>query len=185
MSSKVTCPYCAITITSGRRYDYERHVARCTGQNNNLNHCIDYNNNFYNEDDMSITSSNSNDSTVSLINTLPSYSLEEYNTDLSSDTEVASTTTNNDDIFSTTTNQQSAEEMSCDSDNISIPSIDVLDLEEVIDYSLSKQLDSNCDSSVLLDPFEAKLLQLFVNNSIPITLFSEFTKLYKYGIDSK
>ena len=188
MSFKVKCQFCSKKITCRSKYEIERHSQFCKGQNNNFNHDWYLDNINNNQDDMSITSSSkSNDSVLSLTNMLQS-SVKEYNTDYSSDIDdVLSSTNCNDDIFSTTNdpNQQFTEEMSLDEDNISLPSIlDILDLENVIDYSVLKLSDNNCDSSMLLHPFEAKLLQLFVNNSIPITLFQQFTKLFQYALES-
>ena len=178
MYSKITCQHCKKTIKCHSITHFEKHLIRCKAVNSNTHHFID-NNNIFNDDTMSITS-DTNDSVLSLTNTL--YSLDNNN-DYNSDTDEVSYTTNPD-IISTMNSLESFEEMSCDEDNISLPSIDTLELEEVIDYSLLKQSDTNCDSSMLLDPFEAKLLQLFVNNSIPITLFQQFTKLFQYGVDS-
>ena len=187
MSFKVKCQFCSKKITCRSKYEIERHSQFCKGQNNNFNHDWYLDNINNNQDDMSICSSSKcNDSVLSLTNTIQS-SVTEYNIDYSSDIDDVAFSTNhcNDDIFSTTDgNQQFAEEMCLEEDNSSLPSIlDILDLEKVIDYSVLKLSDNNSDPSMLLHPFEAKLLQLFVNNSIPITLFQQFTKLFQYAIE--
>ena len=133
MSFKVKCQFCSKMITCRSRYEIERHSQFCKGLNNNFNPDWYLDNINNNQDGMSISSSSQcNDSVLSLTNTIQS-SVKEYNTDYSSDIDDIAFSTNycNDDIFSTTNpNQQFAEEMSLEEDKISLPSIlDRLDLE--------------------------------------------------------
>ena len=188
-STNVTCPCCKKTLKCKYPSTFQQHLIYCKGLKNKCNQSPINNNNICN-DDMSITS-DSNNSVESLnTNTVPSS--ENDNDDYPPDIEVASVIDDDmflyDDIMETSCHQNNQEcflkEVS--EDDISLESIDALELvEEVIDYSTSKPSDSKCESSLLLHPFEAKLLQLFVNNSIPITLFPLFTSLFQYGQDTE
>ena len=185
-SKKVTCPRCKKTLKCKYPSWFQQHLIYCKGSKNKCNqsHISNNHNTNSNGDDMSITSDTNNSIDEYLNTTTVPFS--ENNNDYPPDIEVGSVIDDDmlyDDIMETCDpcfNEVSSE------DDISLESIDALELvEEVIDYSTSKPSDSKCESSLLLHPFEAKLLQLFVNNSIPITLFPQFTSLFQYGQETK